>query len=191
MEQNLTGMLDDWAHGDRTALARLAPIVYPQLRQLAGAYLRGERSGHTWQATALVNELFLKLIARREARFESRRHFYALCAKVMRTALIDHARSVNASKRGGEFQVVPLHDEMQWINAAGPDVLDLDRALDELAELDPEQAQMFESRFVLGCTTEETAEMLETSVSTVDRKVRLARGWLYQRLRAGAGPAAP
>lgn len=191
MDQSLTGMLDDWARGDRTALARLAPIVYPQLRQLAGAYLRGERSGHTWQATALVNELFLKLIARREARFENRRHFYALCAKVMRTALIDHARSVNASKRGGEMQVVPLHDEMPWINAAGPDVLDLDRALDELAQLDPEQAQMFETRFVLGCTTEETAEMLETSVSTVERKVRLARAWLYQRLRSATAPAVP
>jgi RNA polymerase sigma factor (TIGR02999 family) len=107
----------------------------------------------------------------------------------MRTALIDHARSVNTTKRGGQLQVVPLHQETPWINAAGPDVVDLDRALDELAQLDSEQAQMFETRFVLGCTTEETAEMLEISVSTVERKVRLARAWLYQRLRSEGAPA--
>jgi RNA polymerase sigma factor (TIGR02999 family) len=180
---DITAALSDWAAGDRTALDRLAPAVYPQLRDLAGGLLRSERPGHTLQATALVNELFMKLIAQREPHYENRRHFYNACAKLMRMALVDHARGLKRAKRDGGFRV-PLHEELAWLDAAGPEALDLDRLLDELASLDAEQASMFETRFLLGCTSEETAELFGASKATVDRKVRLARAWLFDRMRS-------
>jgi len=185
MAQDITILLEEWERGDKTALDRLAPLVYPQLREIAGAYLRRERGGHTLQATALVNELFLKLMTRREPHFEGRQHFYTLTAKLMRLALIDHARTAKAGKRGGAIFPVPLHDEIPWVDASGQQMVDLDRALDELAELDAEQAQMFELRFLIGHTVDETAELLGTSKSSVDRKVRLARAWLFRRLQVG------
>jgi RNA polymerase sigma factor (TIGR02999 family) len=184
MAEDITMLLEEWERGDKTALDRLAPLVYPQLREIAGAYLRRERSGHTLQATALVNELFLKLLTRREPHFAGRRHFYTLTAKLMRMALIDHARTAKAEKRGGAAIPVPLHEEIPWVDASGPQMMDLDRALDDLAALDAEQAQMFELRFLIGYSVEETAELLGTSKSSVDRRVRLARAWLYQRLQA-------
>jgi RNA polymerase sigma factor (TIGR02999 family) len=190
MNHEITMYLEDWSRGDASALDRLAPLVYPQLRALARSYLRRERQGHTLGATGLVNELFLKLIARKSAHFENRRHFYALSARLMRLALIDHARSHHAGKRGGDAIVVPLHDEIPWVDAAGPQRLDLDRALQELEKLDPDQAQMFEVRFLLGCTSEETAELFAVSKSSVERKIRVARAWLYQRLTEGNLPEA-
>ncbi len=183
MAADVTRALSEWAAGDATALDRLAPAVYPQLHQVASALLRHERPGHTWQATALVNELFLKLIGQRPGQFESRRHFYNACARLMRQALIDHARTLQRAKRGGGEAPVPLHEEMSWFNAAGPEVLDLDRLLTELAALDPEQVAMFETRYLLGCSAEETAALFGTSKATVDRRVRVARAWLYQRLQ--------
>jgi RNA polymerase sigma factor (TIGR02999 family) len=192
MAHDITILLEEWERGDKSALDRLAPLVYPQLREIASAYLRRERGGHTLQATALVNELFLKLMTRREPHFESRQHFYSLTAKLMRLALIDHARTAKAGKRGGAHFPVPLHEEIPWIDAGGPQMLDLDRALDDLAELDEEQARMFEMRFLIGHTVEETAEILGTSRSSVDRKVRLARAWLFRRLNdAEGGEIAP
>lgn len=188
MGEDITVLLEAWSRGDESALDRLAPSVYPHLRSMAGAFLRGERPGHTWQATALVNELFLKLIAQREPRFEHRRHFYNACARLMRRALIDHARTAHAEKRGGRQAYVPLHEEISWCNAAGPEVLDLDRALKELAALDAEQVEMFETRFLVGCSAEETAELFGTSKATVDRRMRMARAFLYQRLAPGAAP---
>lgn len=182
MEHNITLLLEEWSQGDASALHRLTPLVYPQLREIAASYLRRERAGHTLQATALVSELFLKLMGRREANFENRQHFYVLTAKLMRLALIDHSRSVKAEKRGGESSFVPLHEELAWVNAAGPMMIDLDRALDELAVLDKDQAKMLEMRFLVGCTAEETAELLGVSRSSVDRKIRLGRAWLFQRL---------
>lgn len=190
MSHDITTVLEDWSRGDTGALDRLAPLVYPQLRQLARSYLRRERPGHTLGATGLVNELFLKLITRKTAHFENRRHFYALSARLMRLALIDHARGHDAEKRGGDAVVVPLHDEIQWVDASGPQMLDLDRALKELEALDAEQAQMFEVRFLLGCTAEETAELFNVSKSSVERRIRMARAWLYQRLTEGKNPSA-
>ncbi|MCU0226707.1 MAG: sigma-70 family RNA polymerase sigma factor [Bryobacterales bacterium] len=186
MDAGITVLLERWGQGDRSALDQLAPLVYPHLRELAAAYLRRERPGHTLQATGLVNEIFLKLIARREVRFSSRGHFFALSAKLMRMALIDHARNAKAKKRGADAVAIPLHDELPWVNAASDDVLDLDRALDELQQMDADQARMFELRFLMGCTAEETAELMGVSVATIDRKVRVARAWLYQRLRLSA-----
>ncbi len=192
MEQGITVFLDDWGRGDHSALDRLAPLVYPQLRALARSFLRRERPGHTLGATGLVNELFLKLITRKNAHFENRRHFYALSARLMRLALIDYARNHHAEKRGGDVVTIPLHDEIQWVDAGGPQMLDLDRALGELEKLDAEQAQMFEVRFLLGCTSEETAELFGISKSSVERKIRVARAWLFQRLSEGKNtPATP
>lgn len=182
VDASVTAALDDWARGDRSALDRLAPLVYPQLRDLAAAFLHRERSSHTLQPTALVSELFLKLIAQREPRYQDRRHFYNACAQLMRLALIDHARHASREKRGGVQPHVPLHEEMAWFNAAGPEVIDLDRLLKELAQLDPDQVAMFESRYLLGCSVDETAALFQTSPSTVDRKIRIARAWLYARL---------
>jgi RNA polymerase sigma factor (TIGR02999 family) len=188
LNNEITTLLTEWSQGDVTALDRLAPLVYPQLRLIAASYLRREDRGHTLQATGLVHEIFLKLIGRRKPQFENRTHFYALAAKLMRMALIDHARGVRAARRGGGEAVVPLHDDMPWVDAAGPDVLDLDIALDELEALDPEQARMIELRFILGCSVDETAEALGISRSSVDRKVRLARAWLFRRLGRGDVP---
>jgi RNA polymerase sigma factor (TIGR02999 family) len=182
MTGDITTALDQWAAGDAAALDRIAPEIYPRLRELAGAFFRGERPGHTWQATALVSELFLRLVSQRTRKFENRLHFYNACAKIMRLALIDHARTAKAEKRGGEHQPMPLHPDLAWLDAASPAMLDLDRALTQLAQMDSGQAAMFETHYLLGCSIEETADLFHTSKSSVDRKVRLARAWLYRQL---------
>lgn len=181
--EDLTVLLNDWANGEARALDRLMPLVYPELHSLASAYLR--RGGHpfTLQTTAVVNELFVKLLANRPRQLESRRHFYVLAARIMRTALVDHHRGSHAHKRGGARRRVPLHEDLAWIDANSADIVGFDQALTDLAALDPQQAEVVSLRFVLGCTAEETAELTGLSKATVDRKVRMARGWLYQRLR--------
>ena len=190
MDADITQVLADWAGGDRRALDRLAPLVYPQLRDLARSFLQRERPGHTLQSTALVNELFVKLMNQRMPSFENRRVFYGACARLMRLALIDHSRKAKRDKRGGRLEPVPLHEEMAWVDAAGPEVLDLDRLLTELAVKDAEAVEMLEARYFLGCTAEETAELFGVSKPTADRKIRLARAWLYYRLKGeGGGPA--
>jgi RNA polymerase sigma-70 factor, ECF subfamily len=181
-DSNLTELLDDWVRGDRSALDRLTPLVYPQLRSLASAHVRQGNRAMTLQTTAIVNELFLKLLARRPARVESRLHFYALAAKIIRAALVDHYRQVRAEKRGGELARVPLHDDLLWIDANSDALLDFEQAMTELEELDRQQADLFGMRFLLGCTSEESAELSGLSKATVDRKVKLARTWLFQRI---------
>lgn len=188
-DSSITALLSEWAAGNQSALARLAPLVYPDLHALANSFFRKERPDHTLQPTALVSELFMKLMARRKLTFENRRHFYALSARLMRYALIDHARTSGAEKRGNAFQFVPLSDEIPWLNAAGQEMTDLDFALNELALLDPRQVEMLELRYLMGCTVQETADIIGSSPSTVDRKVRLARAWLYAKLR-GVEPGA-
>ncbi len=186
MDPDITGALEQWAAGDAAALDRIAPAVYPKLRELARAFFMQEKSAHTWQPTALVNELFLKLIAQREPRFQNRMHFYNACARLMRLALIDHARGVRREKRGGSQTFVPLHEDLAWFNAVGEEALDLEDSMRELAALDSQQAELFETRYLLGCSVEETAEIFELSKSTVDRKIRVARAWLYRRLTRSA-----
>lgn len=179
---DITLLLDAWGRGERDALHQLAPLVYPQLQRLAASYLRRESNARTLQATALVNELFVSLLARRQARFTDREHFYALSATLMRMALVDHARRARAEKRGGHAEIVPLHEELPWVDAAGPGIIDFDRALSELEALDPERYQVVSARYVLGCTADETAELLGISRVTVNRRARSARAWLGQRL---------
>lgn len=181
--ENLTVLLNDWIGGKPGALDRLLPLVYPDLHALAHAFLKRGATPFTLQTTAVVNELFIKLLAKQPKRIDSRRHFYVLAARVIRMALIDHYRHVKSEKRGGHLDRIPLHDDLAWIDANSEDVLSLDQALTELEQLDREQAELVSARFLLGCTAEETAELTGLSKATVDRRVRRARGWLFRRLR--------
>jgi RNA polymerase sigma factor (TIGR02999 family) len=177
----ITVLLHEWGEGKPAAIEPLFELVYPQLRQIAGALFRGERPESLQQPTSVVNELFLKLIRQRSLKFEDREHFYSLSARLMRRVLVDHARSEGRQKRDGGIPV-PLHDELLWIDGKRAEMMDLDRALEKLDELDRRKCRMVELRFFLGFTADETAELLNTSKASVDRELRFVRGWLYDHL---------
>jgi RNA polymerase sigma factor (TIGR02999 family) len=177
----VTELLREWREGRPDAIDRLFDAVYPQLRQIAGALFRGERPENILQPTSVVNELFLKLIRQRSLRFEDREHFYSLSARLMRRVLLDHAREQGRQKRDGGISV-PMDEKLAWIGAKPVEMMDLDRVLSELDELDARKCRMVELRFFLGFTAEETAELLNISKATVDRELKFARGWLYERL---------
>jgi RNA polymerase sigma factor (TIGR02999 family) len=179
----ITVLLRDWKAGDPAAIEHLFELVYPQLRRIAGALFRGERPENLLQPTSVVNELFLKLVRQRSLRFEDREHFYSLSARLMRRVLVDHARSEGRQKRDGGF-AVPLHPDLAWVEARPAEMIDLDRVLAELEELDARKCKMVELRFFLGFTAEETAELMNTSKATVDRELRFVRGWLNDRLHS-------
>jgi RNA polymerase sigma factor (TIGR02999 family) len=181
---DITLLLDEWRQGNREAFDKLAPQVYDHLREVAHAYLRSERRDHFLQATALVNEVLMRLIHTQRVHYSSRSHFYAFAAKLMRRILVDAARNSGAQKRGGDAQRVALAPELAWVDAASPEMLDLDRALSELAEVDPEKAKAIELRFFLGATASETGELLGQSRAAVDRDVKFAISWLHRRLHA-------
>lgn len=182
----VTELLREWSEGRPDAIERLFDVVYPQLRQIAGALFRGERPENLLQPTCVVNELFLKLIRQRSLRFEDREHFYSLSARLMRRVLLDHAREQGRKKRDGGISV-PLDEKLAWIDARQVEIMDLDRVLDELEELDPRKCRLVELRFFLGFTADETADLMGLSKATVDRELKFARGWLYERLHdAGA-----
>jgi RNA polymerase sigma factor (TIGR02999 family) len=179
----ITVLLRDWSAGNTAATEHLFELVYPHLRKIAGALFRGERPENVLQPTSVVNELFLKLIRQRSLRFEDREHFYSLSARLMRRVLVDHARSEGRQKRDAGVPV-PLHPDLAWIDARPAEMIDVDRVLDELDQLDPRKCRMVELRFFLGFTAEETAELMNTSKATVDRELRFVRGWLADRLRS-------
>jgi len=185
----ITLLLAKWRDGEPSAFHELMPLVYPHLREVAAAYLRRERNPDVLQATALVHEFYLRLLNQRKASWEDRRHFYAFAAKVMRMILIDHAREMQAQMRGGGYQRVPLSDDLSWIEVGSPEMLDLNRALDELGTLDPVKVQMVELRYFLGCTAEETASLMDVSKSTVDRELKFVRSWIFRRLHPGTAPS--
>jgi RNA polymerase sigma factor (TIGR02999 family) len=178
----ITLLLAKWKGGDRSAFEQLMPLVYPHLREIAAAYVRRERNPDVLQATALVHELYLRLLKQKKAAWEDRGHFYAFAAKVMRMILIDHARQSQAQMRGGAFDRVPLSDDLTWVNIGSPELLDLDHALDELGALDAHKVQLVELRYFLGCTAEETADLMQVSKSTVDRDLKFTKSWLYRRI---------
>lgn len=183
----ITRLLDDWSGGDRQALERLIPLVYSSLRQIAANCMRGERPEHTLQPTALVHELYFRLLELRQLNFEDRAHFFSFAARLMRRILIDHARSSKAEKRGGSQAVfVPLSEEFHWI-AWNDDARDLDRALDKLSQLDPRKVRLIELRLFLGFSAEEAAEILGISKATADRDFKMSRSWLYRELRGEGG----
>ena len=179
---DVTVWLERWSHGEETALDQLAPLVYDRLRHVAEGILRGERSGHTLQATALVNEAFEKLLAVHSVKLNDRAHFYTFAAKLMRRILVDHARRLSAAKRGLAPERVPLDAELSWVAPLDEKSLDLSAALEELETFDPLMARSVELRYFLGCTVEETAGLLGVSPSSIDRNVRFSLAWLHQRL---------
>jgi len=180
----VTAALLQWSGGDRDALGRVLPQIYDELRVIAAQHLRKERQGHTLQATALVNEAFLRLSGRERVHVEARVQFFAVAAQAMRRVLVDHARRRRAEKRGGDEAPVPLTEIADAELTASPlvDVLDVDEALTRLAALDERQARVVELKFFAGMEAEEIAAALDVSPSTVQREWRMARAWLRHQL---------
>jgi RNA polymerase sigma factor (TIGR02999 family) len=187
----VTGLLLSLQSGDRTALDRLAPILYPELRRLAASMFRRERGNHTMQPTAVVHEAYMRLVNQEGVAFRTRAHFLAIAAKVMRHVLVDHSRARLAAKRGGDGVRVTLHDE-DWAAAHTDDqVMALHEALDQLAALDPQKAAIIEMRYFGGLSGEEIAEAMEIGTATVTRHLRTAEAWLARALTAKASPSQP
>ena len=184
--QSVHDLLARWNAGDQKALERLIPLVYSELHGLAHYYLRGERSDHTLQTTALINEAYVRLVEQGPFRTQNRGHFVAVAATLMRQILVDYARRHGAVKRGNEYKV-RLESEFDAAKPQDVDVLALDDALNQLAELDMQQSRIVELRFFAGLTVEETAAVLEISPATVKREWSMARAWLSRQIKRGEG----
>ena len=182
MSSEITRLLVAWSDGDGGALERLMPLVDQRLQALAASFLRHERPDHTLQTAALVNEAFLRLIDQDRVRWQDRAHFFALAGQMMRRILVDHARRANYGKRGGGSERVPEEILERFSVERPDDLVALDEALKSLAELDSEQARIVEMRYFGGLNKEEIAAVLGISRSTVTRRWRLARAWLYHHL---------
>jgi RNA polymerase sigma-70 factor (ECF subfamily) len=179
----VTQWLLDCAGGDKSALDKLTPFVYKELRRLAGAFLSSRHSGQTLQPTALVHEAYLRLAGRDDLEWRNRAHFFGIAAQCMRDILVDHARSVAAAKRGGDLQKVPLDAVMDFAGGRTPEILDLDRALTALAAMDPRKSRLVELRYFGGLTTDEMAEVVGVSQATIARELRVAQAWLQGELK--------
>ena len=190
---NVTELLLSWGQGDAAALDRLVPLLYDDLRRVARGHLRREGPGHTLQPTALVHEVFLRLVDVDRMTVKSRTHFFALSARLMRQILVDHARRRQAGKRGGGATVIGLNEAA---GAAAPassssvDVLALDEALDALSSFDDRQCRVVELRFFAGLNIPEAADALGVSTATVEREWAMAKAWLHQRLSTPQEPSA-
>jgi|SRR5512138_2626263 RNA polymerase sigma factor (TIGR02999 family) len=180
---HITVLLERWSDGDQSALDELTPIVYGELRQVAAAYLRRERPGHTLQATALVNEAYLRLVGKARGRWQGREHFYGIAARLMRQVLVEHARKHQADKRGGGRAPLALSHAEEVSGTAEVDLLGVHEALERLASFDAQQARIVELRFFGGLSIEEAAEALGVGHATVEREWSLARAWLRKELR--------
>lgn len=187
----VTRLLEQWRGGDASAVDRLFPLVYDELRRLAAGAFRREPQGHVLQPTALVHEAFLRLVIQDRARVEGRAHFVSLAAQAMRRVLVDHARRRRSAKRGGGSADLPLVEAIAVAEGEpAPDLLDLHRALEELALVAERQARLIELRYFGGLTMDEAAEVLAISLATAERDWTAARLWLRRRLRSAA-PHAP
>ena len=180
----VTSLLLDWRRGDAAALERLIPLVYDELRRVARAHLRREPADRTLQTTALVHEVYLRLVDLNELTLHDRTHCFAVAARLMRQSLVDHARRKRAGKRGGGVAAVSLADTLVGAERASVDVLALDEALDKLSVFDPRQCRVVELRFFAGLTVEEVADALGISRATAEREWAMAKAWLYDRLTA-------
>ena len=183
--EEITRLLADWGRGDREALDRLAPLVHAELRGIARRQMSRERPGHTLQATALVNEAYLRLAGQGDFQYQDRAHFFAVCAQVMRHVLIDHARSHARDKRGGGALRVSLGEAEGLDAGRAAELVALDEALRELEEFDPQKGRIVELRYFAGLGVEETAEVLGISPTTVRREWRRAKAWLYRSIAGG------
>ena len=183
---DVTGLLLSWRQGDPAALDRLVPLVYDELRRVARRRLRGEPPGHALQATALVHEVYLRLVDVDRMTLTSRAHFLGVAATLMRQILVDHARRQRADKRGGGATLLSLDDAKPGAWTSSVDVLALDEALDALAAIDPRHCRVVELRFFAGLTIDEAAAALGISSATVEREWALAKAWLFRRLSPSA-----
>jgi RNA polymerase sigma factor (TIGR02999 family) len=181
----VTQLLQAWGDGDERALEKLTPLVYGELHQLARRYMAGEASGHILQTTALVHEVYLRLVDFREISWQNRAYFFGVCARLMRQILVDFARSRRRLKRGGEAPQVSLDEALVVSREAPTNLLALDEALNALAELEPRKSQVVELRFFGGLSVEETAEVLSVSEETILRDWRLAKAWLLREMSEG------
>ena len=178
----ITQLLVRWNEGDRAALDELLPLVYAELRRVADAYLRHERSDHTLQPTALVHEAFLRLIGQTQVHWHRRAHFFGAAARLMRQILVDHARRHVAQKRGGLRHRLSLDETLDFCARPDLDLIALDDALTGLERLDSDQSRIVELRFFGGLTIEETGAALGISAATVKREWRMARAWLQREM---------
>ena len=178
----VTRLLRAWGGGDRAALDQLTPLVYAGLRRMAGRYMRRENQGNTLQATALVNEAFLRLVDATGVRWQDRAHFFAISAQMMRRILVDAARARGSDKRGGGAVRLDLNESIDGLPAPDSRLVDLDEALESLARFDARKAKVVELRFFGGLSVEETAEVLKISPQSVMRDWKLARAWLMREL---------
>ena len=179
---DITALLHDWSAGDAGGLDRLAPLVDSDLRRLAQRYLGRESPGHTLQATAVVNELYLRLLDQKRIRWQNREQFLAVAATLMRRVLVSHARQKHAAKRGGGAVVLALEEGLGVSETKNPDLVALDGALEELAKLSLRQSRIVEMRFFGGLTIHETASVLGVSPATVKLDWNLAKAWLFREL---------
>ena len=178
----ITQLLMKWGQGDKAALDQLMPLVYDELRRLAAHYLQQERSGHTLQPTALVNEAYLRLVDQRNVDWRNRAQFFGLAAQMMRRILVNHAEARKAAKRGGDAERLPLDDSLSLSRENDVDILALNDALNRLAEFDEQKSKVVELRFFGGLKMDEVAEFIGKSTATTEREWSLARAWLYREL---------
>ena len=183
--QEVTQLLADWGKGDRSALDKLFPLVQSELRRIARRQMSGERPGHTLQATALVNEAYLKLAGQQGFDWQSRAHFFAVCAQVMRHILIDHARAHARDKRGGGAIQVSLNEALVVAEDQAEHLIALDDALRMLESFDPQKGKLIELRYFGGLSIEEAAEVMHVSPRTVRREWQRAKAWLYRMMTEG------
>ena len=185
--QEVTQLLADWGKGDRSALDKLLPLVHAELRRMARRQMSQERPGHTLQATALVNEAYLKLAGQQEFEWQNRAHFFAVVAQVMRHILIDHARAHTRDKRGGGAIQVSLDETVVLAEGQTEELIALDEALRSLEVVDPQKSKIVELRYFGGLSIEETADVLNISPRTVRREWQRAKAWLYRMITEGIG----
>jgi RNA polymerase sigma factor (TIGR02999 family) len=184
--QEMTQLLLDWRRGDKAALDKLMPLVYDELRRLAAHYLRREREDHTLQPTALVHEAYVRLIDQSHMDWKNRAHFFGVAAQVMRHILVDYARSHKAAKRGSGQREMSLDEAAVYSVERATDLVALDEALEALAAIDGRKGQAIELRYFGGLDIEEISEVLDISVATVRRDLRLAEAWIYRQINIDA-----
>ena len=180
--QDITGLLAAWGNGEVGAIDELMAIVYPEVRRIARKHLAGRVPAQTLESAALVNEAYIKLVRADRTHFESRVHFFALCAQIIRHILVDHARNRRYLKRGGGAVQIPLDEGLFGSPVPGVEVLDLDRALTSLSKVDPRKARVVELRHFGGLSVEEAAEVLRISPETAKRDWKMAKAWLLREL---------
>ena len=181
-KQNVTDLLNAWGAGDQGAFDVLVPVVYDELRRQASRYLRHENPGHTLQTTDLIHEAYLRLVDQRNPHWQNRAQFFGIAAQLMRRILVDHARARHRAKRGGQNIRIVLDEEVAGDRSNDVELIEIDEALNRLAEIDIQQSKIVELRFFSGLNVEETAQVLGISPRTVKRGWRFAKAWLRREL---------